>query len=290
METKIFDGKAEAQKIKEILKKEAQKEGLVPSLSVVLVGNNLSSAAYIKQKQKACEALDWGFTLHHLSENSSFKEIKKQLLTLNSQPSTHGVILQLPLPISLRVPSYELTSYILPTKDIDGLTLASLFTPPTALAAQFVLTHEEIPITGAKVVVLGRGPTSGRPIADLLFKRGAQIYVIHSQTPPSDAISHMQQADIVVSCVGKPQLVRGEMIKEGVVVIGVGMSRLPESESARRADSGSRVVGDLDEPSLLGKARLITPTPGGIGPLTVAFLLKNLLRAAQLAANPSVQN
>lgn len=291
METKIFDGKAAAAKILEELKKEAQEKGLEPRLAVLLVGDNPGSLSYIRQKQKACASLGWGFELHQLPEASTFEDVKSQLLNVNGQRFLDGIILQLPLPSSLQIPSYELTTFILPAKDIDGLNPQSPFTPPTALAVQHVLDTEKIKIEGAQAVVLGRGATSGKPIADLLFKRGAKVYVAHSQSQPSDVSRQLSAADIVVACVGRPNLVTGEMIKEGSVVIGVGMSRLPDLRHPEVSGPKdlisnfppppSKVVGDIDEPSLMGKARLITPTPGGIGPLTVAFLLKNLLKASE---------
>lgn len=279
MQTKIFDGRAAATKIKEELKNEAQGKGLRPNLAVVLAGEDQSSLSYIKQKRIACETLGWSFELRQLPTTASFEEIKKTLLILNSEFLINGVILQLPLP--LPNPEYELTTFILPGKDIDGLGPQSQFTPPTALAVAEVLERENIKIEGRRAVILGRGATAGKPVADLLFKRGAKIYVIHSQTDPGEARAKLLEADLVVSCVGQANLVTGKMIKEGAVVIGVGLSRL--SAGGSQPEAGSRqLIGDLDETSLMGRARLITPTPGGVGPLTVAFLLKNLLKAAQI--------
>ena len=269
METIIFDGRTEAQKIKEELKKAAAAAGLKPRLAVVLVGNNPASVGYIKQKKKACENLGFGFELHHLPETASFDEIKRQLLIVNSQLSIDGLILQLPIPRHLASSTDALIQLIDPAKDIDGLTPNSPFTPPTALAVLQVLKSSSVSVEGAQIAVLGRGPTAGRPVADLLRKNGAEVSVIHSQTPLSTANDQLSTADIIVSCVGRPNLIKGNLIKEGAVVIGVGISQL-------------KIVGDLDEPSLTSRASLVTPTPGGIGPLTVAFLLKNLFEAEKM--------
>lgn len=283
METIVFDGKAAAAKIKEELKKEALEKGLKPSLAVILMGENPASLSYINQKKKACEELGWDFRLINLPASSAFENLKFQISNLNEDYAVHGLVLQLPLPPHLNPPNspIPLNSLILPNKDIDGLNPTSKFLPPTAQAVTYVLTSEKIKIDGAKVVVLGRGKTAGAPIARLLKEKGADVFVAHSQTPSLILNSYLLNSDIIISCVGQPNLITGEMIKEGAVVIGVGLSRLPESESARRADSGSLLRGDLDEKSLMGKASLITPTPGGIGPLTVAFLLKNLLQASK---------
>ena len=268
MDTIVFNGKEEAAKIREDLKKEAAALGLRPNLAIILVGDNPGSLAYVKRKQVACEELDFGFNLSHLPTNSTFEEVKCQLSIVNCQLSINGIILQLPLPSALSKVEGLLTSSVSPSKDIDGLISNSSFTPPVALAVLHVLKNSQINVDGANAVVIGRGQTAGRPISQLLRKLGAKVTVVHSQTPADELTSLLLTADIIVSCVGKPNFIKGEMIKEGAVVIGVGLCRID-----------SRLVGDLDEPSFLGKASLITPTPGGIGPLTVAFLLKNLMSA-----------
>ncbi len=311
MDTIIFNGKEEARKIREGLKKEAAALGLRPTLAVILVGDDPSSLAYVKRKQIACEELDFGFSLSHLPANASVEEVMGQLSIVNSQLSISGVVLQLPLPSHLSSVSPSLTNLVSPEKDIDGLIPNSPFTPPVALAVLHVLRGSDINIENANTIVCGRGQTAGKPIARLLEKSGAKVTVIHSQTSLSIVNSQLLTADIVVSCVGRPNFIKGEMIKNGAVVIGVGINRLPEPEvrvvrpegvpSSARSDNEDvgrdegvagpaamtkfNLVGDLDEPSFLGKASLITPTPGGIGPLTVAFLLKNLLLAAQISQN-----
>lgn len=270
MDTIVFNGKEEARKIRDDLKKEVAPLGFRPTLAVILVGDNQSSLAYIKRKQIACEELNFGFKLTHLPETASELDVKDKIISFNNDPSVTGIILQLPLPIHLSSVSLTLNNSVSPNKDIDGLTPNSPFTPPVALAVLHVLRTSHINIESANSLILGRGQTAGKPISQLLEKSGAKVTVIHSQTSLSIVNSQLSTSDIIISCVGKPNLIKGEMIKPSAIVIGVGLSRID-----------SRLVGDLDEPSLLGKASLITPTPGGIGPLTVAFLLKNLMIACQ---------
>lgn len=293
MQTKIFDGKSAANIIKRDLKFEAQNKGLKPNLAVVLVGEDPASVAYVGRKQKACEELGFGFHLIRLPSNSTFEKIRDQLSVLNSQLSINGILVQLPLPGNIS--AGQVISLIKKEKEIDGLSPTSLFISPTAQAVIHVLTSEKANIKGAKAVVLGRGKTAGVPIAKALKKRGAQVFVANSQTHPSLLTSHLLTSDLIISAVGKPNLINGGMIKEGAVVIGVGVSRLPTEALAKAGMSRistptplnslnppkPKVVGDIHEQSLMGKASLITPTPSGIGPLTVAFLLKNLLRATE---------
>lgn len=281
METKIFDGRLEAQKIKEKIKAQFPAEagprfgGGTNSLAVVLVGENPASLAYIKQKRKACQEVGLGFELIQFPATSSFEGIQRRLLILNSQLSISGIILQLPLPPHLSAQTDELTNSISPEKDVDGLTAHSRFTPPTALAVLHVLRQSKVKIEGARALVLGRGRTAGAPVARALRENGASVSVAHSQTPPKELRSLLLNADIVVSCVGQPNLIKGEMIKEGATVVGVGISQLLINNYQLK------IHGDLDEASLMGRAALITPTPGGLGPLTVAFLFQNLLMAAK---------
>ena len=296
VETKIFDGRLAAQEIKEELKKEASEMNLKPGLAVILVGSDPNSQSYVKQKEKACQNLGWNFTLFNRNKSVNFKELEDLLKNLNQNPSIHGIILQLPLPEKLS-PGH-LLGLIDGKKDVDGLNPFSPLTPPTAQAVLHVLLKNKIRLQDAKVIVLGRGKTAGKPITEILKKRGAKVFVANSQTPSLILNSHLLNSDVVISAVGKPNLITGGMIKEGAVVIGVGLSRETNSEqrlassdtelnlstnqtNAKRSTLNAHIVGDLNEPSLIGKASLITPTPGGIGPLTVAFLLRNLLKAAQ---------
>ncbi len=275
--TKIFDGRAAAQEIKEDLKNEASKLGVKSNLAIVLVGDDQNSLSYVKQKQKACQDLAFGFYLYQRTEKTTFKQIEKLIQNLNHNREIHGLVLQLPLPAQLS--AGQALGLINPQKDIDGLNPLSPFTPPTAQAVLHVLLKEKIEINGTRVTLLGRGRTAGKPIAQILKKRGAVVRVVHSKTPISDIRNQISKADIIVSAVGRANLITGPMIKEGAIVIGVGLSQPPTTNY-----QPPTIRGDLDEASLMGRASLITPTPGGIGPLTVAFLLKNLLKAARLSA------
>jgi methylenetetrahydrofolate dehydrogenase (NADP+)/methenyltetrahydrofolate cyclohydrolase len=275
VETKVFDGKLAAAIIKRDLKFEAEKLGLCPNLAVILVGNDHASLTYVGRKQKACEELGFGFQLIKLPARSNFDTISHKIQVLNEDPQIHGILVQLPLPKFIS--AGQIISLIKKGKEIDGLSPTSPYTSPTAQAVIHVLMEEKVDLKEAEAVVLGRGKTAGAPIAKALKMRGAKVFVANSQTPASLLTSHLLTSDLVVSAVGKPNLITGPMIKEGATVISVGMSRL-ELDSP----SNTRLVGDIDETSLMGRTELITPTPGGIGPLTVAFLLKNLLRACEL--------
>jgi len=294
MDTIVFNGKETARKIREDLKKEAAALGLRPTLAVILVGDNPGSLAYVKRKQIACEELDFGFNLSHLPETAAEEDVKENIIRFNDNPSINGIILQLPLPSALSKVEGLLTNLVSPSKDIDGLLPNSPFTPPVALAVLHILRSSHINFENANAVVLGRGPTAGKPVAQMLRKMGADVAVVHSQTPSLLLNSYLLTSDIIVSCVGRPNFIKGEVIKEGAAVIGIGLSRRPTTDPASagpRSGGGHQlptICGDLDEPSLLGKASLITPTPGGIGPLTVAFLLKNLLFAAQNYQNKNL--
>lgn len=283
METIVFDGKEEARKIRGDLKKEAAQLGLRPALAVILVGDNPGSLTYVKRKRVACEELGFKFELSHLPETAGEEDIKERIISFNNDQSVNGIILQLPLPFHLSPVSLSLTNLVAPNKDIDGLTPNSPFTPPVALAVLHVLRTSHIKIESANAVVLGRGQTAGKPISKMLEKSGSKVTVVHSQTPADELTSLLLTADIVVSCVGKPNLIKGGMIKNGAVIIGVGLSRTNSrvDEKGVTFSTPNRLQGDLDEHSLLGKAFLVTPTPGGIGPLTVAFLLKNLMSACR---------
>ena len=277
MDTVIFNGKLAAAIIKQEIKNEAEKLGLTPGLAVILVGDDPASLTYVGRKQKICEEFGWSFNLVHLPKNSTFENLKFQISNLNNDPSTHGIVVQLPLPH--HISSGPVISLVAREKEVDGLVPTSKFTPPTAQAVVYVLTSNNINIHHAQAVVFGRGKTAGAPIAKALHRRGAHVTVINSQTHPADAKRFTLNADIIVSAVGKPNLITGEMVKEGAAVISVGLSRIELAPSPSPLAPKSKVVGDINEPSLIGKASIITPTPGGIGPLTVVFLLKNLLAA-----------
>lgn len=257
-----IDGKALADKILNGLSLSVVKlkeKGVTPTLAVIQVGDDPASSAYIRQKQKAAEAIGAKIILSHQLSAISYQQIQKIIEKFNSDPFVHGIIVQRPLPEGLRA------DCILPSKDVDGFLPNSPYPVPVAEA---ILTILDDRIYSKKIVVLGRGDTAGKPIAEALIKQGSNVTVVHSQTPhPDDAI---RTADIIVSCVGKPNVVRRDNIKTGAILLSVGISR----------DSGGKLHGDYEEEGIKDVASFFTPTPGGVGPVNVACLMENLVQAS----------
>ena len=247
-----IDGKAIAERILNDLAKEIATRKLQPTLAVILVGDNPASLAYIKQKQKAAERIGAKIIL-----SNDISDTKK----FNDDPSIHGLIIQRPLPKNLNdIPPVKLT------KDVDGFEKNSPFTVPVVLAVQTILKEIGTDIANKHIVVIGRGETAGGPIAQY-FKTSR---VVHSETPNPKEI--IREGDIIVSCVGKERVVTKDMLKPGVVLIGVGIWR----------DSEGKLRGDYDEEEIKDIAWFYTPTPGGVGPVNVACLMQNLVKACTI--------
>lgn len=240
-----IDGKAIADKILDDLAREVKKNGIVPTLAVILVGDNPASMAYIKQKQKAADRIGAKVIL-----SNKLSDVKK----FSDDPSVHGIIIQRPLPND-KIPEVILT------KDVDGFEKKSPFTVPVAMAVETILNTTGTDWNNQKIVVIGRGETAGKPIA-AYFK---QSTVVHSQTPNPEKI--LKTADIIISCVGKERVVT--TIKPGAILIGVGIWR----------DNEGKLRGDYDEEEIKDIASHYTPTPGGVGPVNVACLMQNLIKA-----------
>lgn len=257
-----IDGKAIAQSILKGLR-----ISNTPTLAVIQVGDDPASNAYIRQKQKAAEQI--GAKIIHRRERSTINNTQLQTIIekFNSDPFVHGIIVQRPLPEGLRADG------ILPSKDVDGFLPNSPYPVPVAEAVLTILEQVTGPGPVKKqgqapsIVILGRGETAGKPIADLLIKNGYKVTVIHSQTKNPNEI--IEGADIVVSCVGKLNVVRRDNIKTGAVLISVGISR----------NSDGTLHGDYEEEEIKDVASFYTPTPGGVGPVNVACLTKNLIQA-----------
>ncbi len=266
----LIDGKLLRDKILASLKTEVEKKSLQPNLAIIIVGEDPSSLAYIKQKIKSVEQIGGRVQLFQFPINVSEEEILKKIADLNKKGKVKGIVVQLPLPS--QIDAYKVTQAIDVTKDVDGLNEKSSFQPATPLAVMEILKEEKVKIEGKIVVVLGRSKLVGAPLKGMLEEKGAQVIQIHSQTPkPIDSL--VQQGDIVVSAVGKAHLVTAAMVKQGAAVIDVGISRDPET---------GKLVGDVDFENVKEKALLITPVPGGVGPMTVAMLLKNLVTASRI--------
>ncbi|HEX6005461.1 MAG TPA: tetrahydrofolate dehydrogenase/cyclohydrolase catalytic domain-containing protein [Burkholderiales bacterium] len=250
--------------------------GVQPCLAAMEAGGNAASLVYIRNKVKACAAAGVRSDVHQFAADCSEAALLERLEALNRDSRVHGVIVQLPLPRELE--ARRILQAIAPEKDVDGFGWRNLgalldgaprYVPGTPLAVMTLLDRAAIPISGRHAVVVGRSTIVGKPLALLLLSRDATVTVCHSRTP--DLARFTRTADIVVVAAGKPGLVTGPMIKNGAVVIDVGINRLEDG----------RLVGDLDYPSVSAVASWVTPVPGGVGPMTVAMLIANTVAAAE---------
>ncbi|WP_426745912.1 tetrahydrofolate dehydrogenase/cyclohydrolase catalytic domain-containing protein [Myxococcus faecalis] len=267
---------------------ELQAQGVTPGLSVVLVGNNPASQAYVASKTRACEALGMRGQTLNLPEDVSREELFAVIDRLNQDPAVHGILVQLPLPAHL--PYKAVLEHIAPDKDVDGFHprnagLAFVgdpraFIPCTPAGILEMLRRENVPTRGRHVVIVGRSLIVSKPLASLLMAPGpdATVTITHRHTP--DLASFTRQADILIVAVGKQNLITRDMVKPGVVVIDVGQNRVEDPGSAR----GFRMVGDVDFDGVSQVAEAITPVPGGVGPMTITMLLANTLQAARQSA------
>jgi methylenetetrahydrofolate dehydrogenase (NADP+)/methenyltetrahydrofolate cyclohydrolase len=253
------------------LKRKIDKLKKKPKLVVVLVGENEASRIYIKQKQKAASEIGIDFELIEKPESSAQEELEGLIESLNSDASVTGVVIQRPLPDQIDPDEVDLL--VAPEKDVDGLNPISDFLPATTVGVFQLLAAYKIDPKGKKVVVVGRSKLIGLPTALEFLERGATVTVCHSGT--AALANETKQADILVSAVGKPGLIKKEMIKKGAVVIDIGISR-----------QAGKVVGDVDFDEVSQVATFISPVPGGVGPMTVAGLMENLARAFEKQINP----
>jgi 5,10-methylene-tetrahydrofolate dehydrogenase/methenyl tetrahydrofolate cyclohydrolase len=286
----IIDGKAIAQELREEIAEEVSQmvaAGLpAPGLATVLVGENPASEVYVRMKQRACAKLGIESFGHNLPETVTQEEVEGLVSELNADPRVNGILVQLPLPAGLdEEPVLRAVSL---EKDVDGFhpinigRLAQkgrepLFVPCTPAGSIYLLDKMEVPIDGANAVVLGRSNIVGMPVALLLVGRNATVTICHSRT--RDLPGVVRQADILIAAVGRPEMVRGDWVKPGAVVIDVGTNRV---EDASR-EKGYRLVGDVNFDEVKEVASMISPSPGGVGPMTITMLLKNTVRAAKIA-------
>jgi methylenetetrahydrofolate dehydrogenase (NADP+)/methenyltetrahydrofolate cyclohydrolase len=276
-----IDGKEMARNIREQIKAEvavfvSRSGGTRPGLAAIRVGADPASEIYVRNKRKACEEAGMYSEEHPLPASTSQADLLALIDRLNRDQKIHGILVQLPLPEHLE--ERAILDAVVPEKDIDGFHYVNAgrllanqpgFVPCTPLGIIELLRATETPIAGAHAVVVGRSDIVGKPAALLLLHRHATVTLCHSKT--KDLAGICRQADILVAAVGRPHFITGEMVKEGAVVIDVGINRL---------DSG-KMVGDVDFDAAALRARAITPVPGGVGPMTIAMLLANTLRAAQ---------
>ncbi len=288
MAATILDGKLIAQEMREEIRVRVlalKEKGVVPGLGVLLVGDNSASRSYVTAKEKACEKAGIYSREIRLSAEASREEILEVVEQFNRDERIHGILVQLPLPDSSM--EQEVIETIHPEKDVDGFHPISIgkmvlgqptFLPCTPHGILHILKRSGIPTEGAHVVVIGRSNIVGRPLANLLTRKddmgNATVTVCHTRT--KDVASFTRQADIVVAAVGRPSTVTADMIKEGAVVIDVGVNRVEDSSRER----GYRLVGDVEFDAVKEKASAITPVPGGVGPMTITMLLHNTLESA----------
>jgi methylenetetrahydrofolate dehydrogenase (NADP+)/methenyltetrahydrofolate cyclohydrolase len=282
---RVIDGKAAAAEVRAQLSTQIQelsRVGVVPGLAAVLVGDDPGSHVYVGAKERAAHALGMASFIHRMPADTTQAELMQRVAELNADPAVHGIIVQLPLPRHLDpIAAQEALDF---TKDVDGLTPMSAgllalgrprFVPCTPLGVQYLLAREGIKVEGSHTVVVGRSNLVGRPLATLLSSKGpnsnATVTLCHTGT--TDLAEHTRRADILVVAAGVPKSVTGDMIKPGATVIDVGMNRLEEG-----------LAGDVDYASASEVAGAITPVPGGVGPMTVAMLLRNTVVAARTAA------
>lgn len=276
---KILDGKAVSLKVKESVKvraDELKKFGVEPTLAVVLVGEDKASQTYVRAKEKACNEYGIKSVAHRLSENTTQNELLALINVLNLDDSIHGILVQLPLP--KRIDTNVVLAAIDPRKDVDGFHAVNVgklvsgldgFVPCTPLGVMEILKEYGIDVAGLNAVVIGRSNIVGKPMANLLLNASATVTVTHSKTKNLKEIC--KNADLIVAAIGKPFFLKADMVKDGVVVVDVGINRL---------DDG-RLVGDVDFYEVAPKCSYITPVPGGVGPMTIAMLLNNTILAAQ---------
>lgn len=293
MSATIIDGKAIAARLRAQVASNARafagRTGRTPGLATVLVGEDPASAVYVASKQRACAEAGMQAFDHRLVAESSFEDVARTLVALNEDPAVSGILLQLPVPEHLDGPT--LTAMIDPDKDVDGLTPINAgrlslgqpgLRPCTPLGVMELLESIEGAdgdwIEGAEAVIIGRSNLFGKPMAQLLLAANATVTSCHSRT--RDLPGVCARADILIAAVGRARLVGSEFVKEGAVVIDVGMNRLTPEE----AHNKSGLVGDVDFEAVRALASAITPVPGGVGPMTIACLLQNTLQAAEMQA------
>ena len=283
MSAKILYGKEFAATIKESARLEVENLkstfGVTPGLSVIIVGENPASQVYVRNKHKTCEELGINSVVVAMPENSTKENLIAKIDELNANKNIHGILLQLPLPDAIKAHSEEILSRINPLKDVDGfhpmnvgklVTGSPALVPCTPAGCIEMLDLAGIEIDGKRAVIIGRSNIVGKPMLHLLMARHATVTVCHSHTKNLADVT--REAEILVAAMGKPKFVSADMIREGAVVIDVGINRI----------APKKLVGDVDFDAAIEIASAITPVPGGVGLLTVAMLMKNVVKATKL--------
>ncbi|HAV42982.1 TPA: bifunctional methylenetetrahydrofolate dehydrogenase/methenyltetrahydrofolate cyclohydrolase FolD [bacterium] len=286
MAAKIISGNEVGEKIREELKEEINSlkgKGVTPGLATVLVGDDPASQVYVRNKGRACEKLGIYSEQHNLPRDTEETKLLELIAGLNEDPKIHGILVQLPLP--KHIDESKVLYAIDPSKDVDGFHPTNvglffteknfedmigkqLFLPCTPHGCIELLQRSGVELSGKDAVILGRSNIVGKPVALLLMANNATVTICHSRTKDLDKIC--QKADVLVAAIGKPKFVKADMVKEGVVVIDVGINRTEEG-----------LVGDVDFEAVKEKASMITPVPGGVGPMTITMLLANTVKSAK---------
>lgn len=277
----IINGKELAQKIRCDLKKEVEElrnEGVVPKLAVIMVGDNKASEVYVRNKSRACDEIGIEFEEFLKDDKTTQEELIELIESLNNRDDIHGILLQSPIPKHLNI--QEAFNKINPKKDVDGFNPINVgklvigedsFVSCTPYGVIKMLEAYNIPIEGKRAVVIGRSNIVGKPLSQCLLNKNATVTICHSKT--KDIADIVKQADIVVAALGKTKFVTADMVKDGAVVIDVGINR----------NEDGKLTGDVDFENIESKASYITPVPGGVGPMTIAMLMNNVIKAAKVA-------
>ena len=287
MSAQILDGQTLSKEIYgEVLKEveELKKRGIIPCLSTILVGDDPASLYYAKSKEKACTRVGIQFEMRKLPSSTSQEDLLRTIQDLNHDPKVHGIMIELPLPSHIQ--SQKVNESLSSQKDVDGFHPENLgrlflgipsFIPSTPAGILELLLRYKIPLKGREVVMVGRSNIVGKPIALLLAQKGvdATVTLCHSLT--RDIESHTRRAEILIVAIGKPEFVTGEMIQEGSVVVDVGINEVKDPSN----EKGVRICGDVHFESCKEVASWITPVPGGVGPVTTAMLLSNVVKASK---------
>jgi len=291
--SRLIEGRVVAEKVYAELRGEIARlkaSGRTPGLAVVLVGDNPASRAYVRSKDKMCRDLGLHSVKLELPADTTQAELLQRVHELNGDPAVHGILVQSPPP--KQIDEAAIVRALDPAKDVDGFHPANVaklalgddsgFVPCTPLGCQRLLMESGIEISGAHVVILGRSMIVGKPLALLLMRKGrggdATVTVVHSRSHRLAEIT--RSADIVVAAIGQPQFVRAEHVRDGAVVVDVGINRVEDL----RAERGYRLVGDVAFEEVAAKASAITPVPGGVGPMTIAMLMANTVKACRLSS------
>jgi methylenetetrahydrofolate dehydrogenase (NADP+)/methenyltetrahydrofolate cyclohydrolase len=297
MAAQIIDGKQIAADMRAELKEEVdrlKKQGIVPGLGVVLVGDDPASQSYVTGKERACDDMGIYSDNNRLPASTPQKELMSLVRKMNSDPKINGILVQLPLPKGFD--ESEVLLAIDPAKDVDGFHPVNVgkmmigekaFLPCTPHGVVQLLIRSGVTIEGAEVVIVGRSNLVGKPLANMLIQKkpnaNATVTICHTRT--KDLSSHTKRADILIAAAGRPNTITADMVKEKAVVIDVGVNRIDDATKKR----GYRLVGDVDFEAVKAKASMITPVPGGVGPMTIAMLLYNTVESAKINAGLDIE-